>query len=222
MKLVLYSGYDDDNRLIDQEIVPLIGKSSPRVTFIPSAHYVPEFEYEYLSEAYAEYGIRNISIFNADQPFSSSQLEKALNTDLIYLGGGNTFYFLYWIKRQGLDTRLRQFVARGGVLAGLSAGAIIMTPSIATASYPKFDRDHNDVKIEDLTALGFVSFEFFPHYEAVEEYAKELRKQSKKISWPIYGVDDGGGIIVNHHSLRFFGRVWGYVGGKEFKVHPFD
>lgn len=221
MKLVLYSGYDEDNVQIDQELVKLISKASPRVTFIPSAHHLPEHDYEYFCQSFADYGIKDIRIFNVDQPFSKTQAEFALSSDLIYLSGGNTYYFLHWIRKQGFDKKLREFVQNGGVLAGLSAGAIMMTPSIATASYPKFDRDNNSVKIKDLSALDLVKFEFFPHYSPVEEYARELKKQSKKISWPIYGVDDGGGIIVDGKTLKFYGKVWGYLNGKEFLVNPF-
>jgi dipeptidase E len=221
MKLVLYSGYDEDNRQIDEQLVHLIDKQSPKVTFIPSAHHLPEHDYEYFCQSFDDYGIRDIRIFNVDQPFSSSQVEAVLRSDLIYLSGGNTYYFLHWMRKQGFDRKLKEFVQNGGVLAGLSAGAILMTPSIATASYPKFDKDHNEVKIKDLTALNLVKFEFFPHYSPVEEYAVELKKQSKKITWPLYGVDDGGGIIVDGNTIKFFGKVWGYVAGKEYLVNPF-
>ena len=94
-----------------------------------------------------------------------------------------------------------------------------MTPTIATASYPKFDRDDNDVGIRNFDALEFVHFDFFPHYDAKGEYVRELKKQSKKIDRPIYGVDDGGGIIVEDERVSFFGDVWAYINGHEFKLY---
>lgn len=217
MKLVLYSGYDADNEPIDQALISLLKKPNPNVTFIPSAHYVPEHEYKYFCETFEEYGVHNVKIFNVDQPYSAKQLNAAMSSDMIYLSGGNTFYFLKSIKRQGFDLELKKYVKKGGVLAGLSAGAIIMTPTIATASYPKFDRDDNDVGITDLEALRLVPFEFFPHFTAEPEYRRELKKQSKLINNPIYGVADGGAIIVNGSKIEFYGDVWGYVGGKEFR-----
>jgi dipeptidase E len=114
---------------------------------------------------------------------------------------------------------LIKFVQRGGVLAGLSAGAILMTPTIMTASYPKFDRDDNIVGIRSMDAMNLVQFEFFPHYTPEPEYARELKKQSKLLKYPIYGVSDGGGITMDNGCLSFFGDVWGYFAGKQFDVN---
>lgn len=218
MKLVLYSGYDENNTAMDQELVRLVGKESPRITFIPSAYHAPDYEYRYFCENFSTYGYHNIEIFNVDQPYAPEQAQHALSADLVYLSGGNTFYFLKAIRRHHFDRQLKDYVTRGGVLAGLSAGAILMTPSIATASYPKFDRDDNDVGIRNLDALGLVDFEFFPHYTQKLEYVRELKKQSKKIDTPLYGVDDGGGIIVTEQRINFYGDVWAYFKGQEFKL----
>ncbi len=221
MKLVLYSGYDEDNAVIDQEVVRLVGKTAPRITFIPSAHHIPDYEYRYFCETFSQYGFRDIEIFNVDRPYAPEQAKHALSADLVYLSGGNTFYFLKAIRTHHFDRLLKDYVARGGVLAGLSAGAILMTPTISTASYPKFDRDDNDVKIRNFDALNLVNFEFFPHYDPKPEYARALKRQSKLLDVPLYGVNDGGGIVVENNRLSFFGEVWGYVNGQEFVVrHP--
>ncbi len=220
MKLVLYSGYAEANEPIDRAALRLTGKKNPRFVFIPSANHVPEFEYEYVKDTYGALGVTNIAQLNLDRPYSLNDAEKIIKSaDIIYLSGGNTFYFLKSIRRNHFDRLLLKFVHSGGVLAGLSAGAIIMTPSIATASYPKFDRDENTVGIRNLDALGLVNFDFFPHYNHEPEYARELRKQSALIKRPIYGVSDGGGIIVENGRLSFFGNVWGHVDGKQFEVH---
>jgi dipeptidase E len=219
MKLVLYSGYAEENAPIDAEAMRMTGKKNPRVVFIPSANHVPDFEYEYVKETYAEHGVKNILQFNIDRPYSLSDAEKVIKTaDLIYLSGGNTFYFLKSIRRNHFDRLLTQFVSRGGVLAGLSAGSIIMTPTINTASYPKFDRDENAVGLRNFAALDLVQFEFFPHFTREPEYVRELKKQSLKLKYPIYGVSDGAGITVADKRVSFFGNIWGYLGGKEFKI----
>ena len=220
MKLVLYSGYDEGNAPIDAEAMRMIGKKNPRVVFIPSANHVPDFEYDYVCETYAEHGVKNILQFNIDRPYALADAEKIIKTaDMIYLSGGNTFYFLKSIRRNHFDRLLTHFVARGGVLAGLSAGSIIMTPTIMTASYPKFDRDENAVGLRNFEALGLVPFEFFPHFNPEPEYTRELKKQSMLLKHPIYGVADGAGITVENGRLSFFGNVWGYVAGKEFSVN---
>ena len=220
MKLVLYSGYDKENAAIDREVIRLIGKKNPRVVFIPSTSHAHDFEFDYVRETFASYGVKKMALFNIDHPYSTPDAELIFKTaDMIYLSGGNTFYFLKSIYRNHLDRLLLDFVMRGGVLVGLSAGAIVMTPSIATASYPKFDRDENTVGIGNFVAMGLVDFEFFPHYTPEPEYAVELLKQSKLITHPLYGVSDGGGIVVENGRLSFFGDVWAHTNGHVFKIN---
>ena len=113
---------------------------------------------------------------------------------------------------------LKKFVDRGGVLGGLSAGAIMMTPSIATASFPDFDRDENDVGIRNLNALNLMPFEFFPHYLNSRKYIEELNEHSILSSIPLYACPDGSGIIVENHQLRFVGRTWCFHNGQRFKL----
>lgn len=60
---------------------------------------------------------------------------------MVYLSGGNTFHYPLHLRRSGLIHALRDFADRGGVLAGLSAGAILATPHIGLAAHPDFDRD---------------------------------------------------------------------------------
>ena len=218
MKLVLYSGYDNSNHVLDQALVRLTAKDHPTVTFIPASHDVPDFEYQYFCETFGPLGVKNIAVFHPDLPYSPGQAREAIQADIIYLGGGNTFHLLKSIKSHHFDRLLKQFVRRGGVLSGLSAGSIVMTPTIATASYPSFDRDDNKVGIKSLDALNLLPFEIFPHYNPATEYARELKKQSKKISWPRYGIADGSGIVVNGERITFYGDIWGYVGGREYRV----
>ena len=94
-----------------------------------------------------------------------AEIRRAFRSDAIYLAGGNTFYFLHHLKRSGVFERLKRYAREGGAIGGLSAGAIIQTPSIGLAGYPPWDRDANSVRLKDLRGLGLVDFEFFPHYE---------------------------------------------------------
>jgi dipeptidase E len=219
MRLVLYSGYAEENSPIDLEAIRLTGRKSPKILFIPSANHIPDFEYEYVKETYAEHGVKHIIQFNIDRPYSLKDAERIIAwADMIYLSGGNTFYFLESIRRNHFDRLLKDFVARSGVLAGLSAGSIIMTPTIATASYPSFDRDENSVNLRNLDALGLVNFEFFPHFTHEPEYVRELKRQSKKLKHPIYAASDGAGITVENQKICFYGPVWAYAGGSEYKI----
>jgi dipeptidase E len=48
--------------------------------------------------------------------------QKLLSKDVIWLGGGNTFYLRWILKHSGADDVIRDFVRSGKVYAGWSAG----------------------------------------------------------------------------------------------------
>ena len=221
MRLVAYSGYDEKNSAIDEHLASMLpARRRAKMTYIPSAFNVPNHEFKYVQSVYKDYGIVDISVFHADLPFDKLQLKSILKSDLVYLSGGNTFYFLKSLRRAGLLEVLIKYVTDGGILAGLSAGAIILTPSILTASFPDFDRDDNLVKLpkKDWKALNLLNFEIFPHFSREPEYHRELLRASKLTSTPILGLPDGSGIIVDGQITTYFGSVWCYTQGRSIKL----
>jgi len=216
MKLVLYSGGNAEaNFELNNIAVKLIGKSSPKFGFIPSASYDAEVDFKYFVEEFSPLGVNKFQYLTVDTPFSKTALNELLRSDLIFLGGGNTFYFLKHLKSSGLFEELKKFAKRGGVLCGLSAGAIIMTPHVHTATFPHFDRDDNPFDMKNLTAMRLVEFEFFPHYKNSKRYEEELLYHSKKIKHPLFASSDGGGIVIEDQSIRFVGRTFQFYQGKK-------
>lgn len=58
------------------------------------------------------------------------ELEKKLSEkDVIWLGGGNTYYLRWILKRSGADKIINRLTARGTVFSGWSAGAIMAGPT---------------------------------------------------------------------------------------------
>jgi dipeptidase E len=123
------------------------------------------------------------------------------------------------LRKKKLLGELKKFVKRGGVLTGLSAGAILMTPKIDTASFPDHDRDDNDCKIRNFNSLNLVDFEFFPHYRNSKRYDFDLLKHSKLSKNPIYACYDGSGIIVNSGKMEFLGKVFLFHRGTKIRIN---
>lgn len=218
MKLVMYSGGDnEDNEELDSELFNLIDRTNPVFTFIPSSFEEAEYYYDDFVHHYGDYGVRKFSLFPVDIPFDKEEVYRLFDSDLIYLSGGNTYYFLYHLRKSGLFPVLKEYLIQGGILAGQSAGSIIMTPNIGTAGFPDFDCDDNDVGLTNLTGMKLVNFEFFPHYSNTRRYIHELNLQSQTLAHPLYAVPDGSGIVVNDMKMTFVGDVWGFMRGKKYK-----
>ncbi len=122
--------------------------------------------------------------------------ETFLTADLIYFSGGNTFSLKKGLLNQKLfDTNFwSKLLENNIILAGHSAGAIIMSPSIRTAAYPKFDRDDNFVKIKNFKGLNLFNFELMPH--ASNFSSKTLNKLDKKFKIKLKRLNDGDFIKI--------------------------
>jgi dipeptidase E len=220
MKLVFYSGGDDkDNRQLDKTFIEILGKKNPVITFIPSSSYLSEQEFKVFVRHYSKYKISRFIHFPVDLPFDRIMFQEVMRSDAIHMGGGNTFYFLNSLRKAKLLFCLRQFVDRGGVLTGLSAGAIIMTENIEMAGYPEFDRDENGVGLKNLSSLGLVDFAFFPHFKNSSRYDAAFKRYSKLKKKVIYACPDGAGIVVNDGELRFVGKTFVFSDGHKFSIN---
>jgi dipeptidase E len=216
VKLVFYSGgSEDENCYLDREAFGLTGKCTPKITYIPACSYDGEMDFRRFVCHNRQFGTNRFLYFPIDIPYDEIMLREMLTSDIIHLSGGNTFYFLHHLRKTGLLDQLKYFVNRGGVLTGLSAGAILMTPSITAASYPEFDRDDNDEKVRNWRALGLVKFEFFPHYRNSRRYDQELCLQSKKTKLPIYALPDASGLIIEDDEMRILGKAWAFYQGQK-------
>jgi len=220
VKLVFYGGgYAEENFELDDLCLKLSEKEFPKMTYIPSCSYESESYFQDFVDQYADHGVSQFIHFPIDIPFDNIIMNEAFKADIIHLAGGNTYYFLKYLRKTGLIKKLKEFVARGGILTGLSAGAIIMTPNIETASFPDFDKDENEENLTNLKGMNLVRFEFFPHFRSSPRYDKELLQHSKNIDIPLYACPDGSGIIVEDHSIKFHGRMYCFFQGQKMMIN---
>lgn len=216
MKLLLYGGgCEADNTAIDKAVFEQLRLKKPTITYVPSSSFDHEDEFKAFARHFRKLKTYKTLCFPIDTPTDKVMQKYAFKSDIIHLSGGNTYYFLHHLRKNGYLKKLKHFASKGGLLTGLSAGAILMTPTIHTAGFPKFDRDDNCVRIKNLKGLHLVDFEFFPHYVNSHRYDKALLSHSKKSKHVIYACPDGGGIFVNGASKTFFGQVYAFYRGQK-------
>lgn len=220
MNLVFYSGGTSrENRSLSQEVALLLAaKSNPRVAFIPAEGSYAREDFRDFRRQLSRTGVEDFLCIPIDDTLDPAAEKELFRSDAIFLGGGNTYYFLRNVRKHGLLPKFRAFVKRGGILMGLSAGSILMTPSIMTAAVPRSESDENEVGLTDMKALGLVPFEFAPHYAPSRRGDAELLRYSKKLSHPIYACADGEGIVVRNGSIRFVGNVSVFHRGRKYTM----
>lgn len=119
--------------------------------------------------------------------YDTKQQSKLLASNIVVISGGNTFNLLRNLRKSGLDKSLKAFVDKSDfVLAGFSAGALVLTPTIEVCNLPDFDE--NLVALDDFSGLGIVNFEIFPHYKkqtqeaTLDNYRKIATNKVKEIT----------------------------------------
>jgi dipeptidase E len=219
-KLILYSGGNHNwgNERLHPVLVQLAGKKSRSMTYIPSTHENGEIFFNRFVKRYKKFGVKKFRYFPVDSDFLKREMKEALKSDIIYLAGGNTFYFLKHLRSSGFLEELKKFVKRGGILAGLSAGAIIMTPDIWMAGYPPHEGDENEVRLKNLKSLHVVDFEFLPHYTGSAKTNEAMRIHSRKSKYPIVACPDGSGVVIDGDEVRFFGPAYLFVRGQRTRI----
>jgi dipeptidase E len=197
------------------------------MTYVPSAAEGARPFFRRFERRYRAFGGTDFRCVPVDLPALATDARarrqaarEILDSDVVYLAGGNTFYFLFHLRRSGLLAVLRRFARRGGVVAGLSAGAHLLTPHIALAGHPPFDRDENDVGLprRHFGAIGIVSFEFFPHYRHSTRYRAALAAYSRHSGRALYACRDGSGVVVEGDRFTAHGDVWLFERGIQHRI----
>ena len=115
---------------MDTAILATTGKSSPVVLIVPTAA-----AFENPARA-AENGVRHfrslgadagpLMVLNHDDAMDAGMAAEVESADLVYLTGGNPAHLLDSLRDSLLLDAIRNRLEDGGILAGSSAGAMVM------------------------------------------------------------------------------------------------
>ena len=206
-KLALYSDQDfPANEEMDARLLRLIGRPQPKIGYIPATSDPERIYFRRKADYYAGIGANLVVYVDPSQDTSEAEWSTLLSCDAIHLSGGNTFSFLSWLQRRSVLPLLTRYVSEGGVLIGVSAGAILMTPSVDSAL---LCGDVRDEQLMDDAGLGLVDFHFWPHFNS-ESVTGDQSKLSSTIP-ALYACPDGSGIVIDGKEVELFGQVHRYA-----------
>lgn len=118
-------------------------------------------------------------------------------TDVFLVNGGDPRYLHYWVQQSGLAGLLPSLDA---VWVGLSAGSMIMTPSIGD-----WDVEWLSPTGRDDTMLGLVDFSIFPHLGhpmLPKNTLATAERWAADLSNPAYAIDDETAIKVTDGTVE--------------------
>ncbi|NLS18027.1 type 1 glutamine amidotransferase-like domain-containing protein [Rhizobium sp. P40RR-XXII] len=209
VNLVFYSDQIiPENRRVDLKLLSMMAtlKLGKRIGYIPSGLEPDRRFFNERRQYYDAHGLEMSLFYDPEGASAVEEREALFACDGIHLTGGRTAGYLQRLRRSEMLPLLRDWALGGGVLIGTSAGAILMTPTIATDAL--FTGEMPEALSKE-TALDLVPFEFFPHLNEKPSYLNELIRYSKFTSRPILACNDGDGIVVSNGRADSIGKpVW--------------
>lgn len=152
-----------ETKEIDKEIVRIANKKNPKLLFIGTASSNSKDYFLIIKSIFENLGciVSNLDLL-VDNININDIKERILNTDIIYVGGGNTKFMLETWRNFGIDKILLEAYKKGIVCSGLSAG-----------SYCWFRLNYDLIE-----GLGIINAVNCVHYEQKD---KEARNKFFKI-----------------------------------------
>ncbi|HLF78816.1 MAG TPA: peptidase E [Dehalococcoidia bacterium] len=198
-----------DDGLLDDYLLALTGKESPRVCLIPTASGDNDAIAVWFYNSFTSDRCRpsHLALFNRKVEDIRSFL---LAQDLIWVSGGNTAAMLAIWRQHGVDAVLREAWQEGVVLSGSSAGANCWFEACSTDSFGPSLAPLND-------GLGFLAGSFCPHYDG------EVNRRPTLERFLTSGSLQDGYAVDNYVGIRWTGTALTEViaakqGSKAYRV----
>ena len=194
-------------------IKSFLGNAPLNIAFIPFASVSNDYD-EYASMVRA--GLAELPhTINTVKPGNAKAVIG--QSDVIMVGGGNTFKLLHDIYNYQLLDLIRDKINAGVPYIGWSAGSNITGPTIATTN------DMPVIEPRSFNALGFLPFQINPHYtnKKIEGHNGETRDQRLQEflilnpGVPIVALPEGTALLLDKGVLNFLGEVPGILFSKQ-------
>lgn len=165
---------EPENLLLDRYVLAHARTSNPTVCFVPTAsgdqdNYVRRF-YDAFTTLHCR--PRHLSLFRMPTDDLTSYV---MESDVIYVGGGNSRNLMVLWREHGLDAILRRALENGCVLTGPSAGANCWFEQAVSDSWGSVQsKAAGRSAVGDY--LGFLRGSFCPHYDGERHRRSEYHR----------------------------------------------
>lgn len=134
---------------------------------------------------------------------TKTQLKKILTGyDIIFMGGGNTFYLLKCVRKSGFAEVAKDLIAQGVIYIGVSAGSYIACPSIIMSTWIEKGKDRYG--ITNFTAMNWVPFLIKAHY--TPDMLDAIKEKAKQQPLLVRLLTDEQALVIKNEEIKFIGK----------------
>ena len=201
---------------IDRGLLVATGRARPRVAIIPTASW-PDGEAvfrRWIEQGTAHFESLGAEVECVEVRVRGDALDDACaqaigEADLVYLSGGKPDHLLAALAGTPAAAAIRAVHQRGGIVAGCSAGAMVLAahlPRVVRRRFLRFPMGWRD-------ALGLVpGAAVLPHYDAFPEVLALAAVLAAPRRTAVLGIDEDTAVVGRDGAWRVEGRgratVW--------------
>jgi len=201
-------GYPVETTKIDKEIIKLTNKSKPKLLFIPTASSDSELYVNCVNKHFGKrLGCKVDALYLLNKK-KENIADKILNSDIIYVGGGNTLKMMKRWHLLGVDKLLKKAYKKNIVLSGLSAGGICWFEYGHSDSMSFYNP--NSWKYIRVKGLGLIKGIHCPHFDS----ATKQKKRRKEFMEFMKKYSDIGIAIDNCCAIEFVDKKYKVISAK--------
>ena len=186
---------------VEEQIKSFLGDAT-KILFFPFALHDHD---TYAAKAKARFAAMGYSVEAAHAVADAR--EAIEQTDVIFVGGGNTFRLLKALQDLDLLDPIRRKVKDGAPYIGSSAGSNVAGPTIKTT------KDMPIVQPRSFDSLGLVPFQISPHFQDPDPNSTHMGEtQEERIlqfleenQTPVVGIREGAWLVCENSAVTLKG-----------------
>lgn len=185
------------------------------VVVLPMASSEPDSSVFYTARQFIEQGVTNIADFNfsPETIATSGQLDSVENAALIYITGGDQNRFMEVVAETAVEEAIKTCYRNGGMIAGTSAGAAVMSEKMITGNelkrtdYRETFRTIEAGNIELGTGLGLISTAIIDqHFVWRSRHNRLITAVIEHPELKGIGIDEATAILVTGNTAEVVGE----------------
>jgi dipeptidase E len=190
----------NESLIIDLDIIKETKKDNPSILYIPIAVNDDLNKINLFKTYYEKLGTKVEVLYSYNQELKIEEIKKMISeADVIYLAGGLTYRLYNFAIKYNLQEMLLNAFYSGKIIAGVSAGAILMF------DYGYGDKDAYTFNLETVNhkmtnGIGILNGVFCPHYQnsGMTSFHSVIKNYDKNG----YAVENGASLKIKNNSFE--------------------
>ena len=181
---------------------------------LPMASTEPDSAVYYAKRQFSTQGLKNVygQIYKKGQAPSKAQLDSLEKAALIYISGGDQDRFMEVVANTPIATAIKNNFSRGGMIAGTSAGAAVMSDKMITGTELKHPEYHSTFlhlekdNLETKQGLGLLNNAIIDQHFV--RRSRHNRLLSAVVEYPELlgiGIDESTAVLIKNYLAEVVG-----------------